>query len=108
MSGPDSRDDSRRRYHRLADALHVCEAYLEVVWRLPAATSGSSLSALNATQVIAASKPRRRCFFVTVLIAVAAVLDAWLAPDHRYFKLRGEDDNAYLVRHDERSNAWEL
>jgi hypothetical protein len=41
-------------------------------------------------------------------IAVAEVLDAWLAPDHRYFKLRGADRNTYLVRHDERSNTWEL
>jgi hypothetical protein len=41
-------------------------------------------------------------------IAVAEVLDAWLAPDYRYFKLRGGDGNTYLVRHDERSNAWEL
>jgi hypothetical protein len=41
-------------------------------------------------------------------IAVAEVLDAWLAPDHRYFKLRGADGNTYLVRHDERSNIWEL
>jgi hypothetical protein len=41
-------------------------------------------------------------------IEVAEVLDAWLAPDHRYFKLRGDDGNTYLVRHDERSNTWEL
>jgi hypothetical protein len=41
-------------------------------------------------------------------IDVAEVLDAWLAPDHRYFKLRGADSHTYLVRHDERSNAWEL
>ena len=41
-------------------------------------------------------------------IAVAEVVDAWLAPDHRYFKLRGEDGDTYLVRHDERSNTWEL
>ncbi len=41
-------------------------------------------------------------------IAVAEVLDAWLAPDHRYFKLRGEDGDTYLVRHDDRSNTWEL
>ena len=41
-------------------------------------------------------------------IAVAEVLDAWLAPDHRYFKLRGDDGNTYLVRHDERSETWEL
>ena len=41
-------------------------------------------------------------------IAVADVVDAWLAPDYRYFKLRGDDDNTYLVRNDERSNTWEL
>ena len=41
-------------------------------------------------------------------IVVAETVDAWLAPDYRYFKLRGDDGNTYLVRHDERSNAWEL
>jgi hypothetical protein len=40
-------------------------------------------------------------------IAVA-VVDAWLAPDYRYFKLKGEDGDTYLVRHDERSSTWEL
>jgi hypothetical protein len=41
-------------------------------------------------------------------IAVVEVLDAWLAPDYRYFKLKGEDGDTYLVRHDERSGTWEL
>jgi hypothetical protein len=41
-------------------------------------------------------------------IGIVEVLDAWLAPDHRYFKLTGDDGNTYLVRHDERSNTWEL
>ena|SRR5436190_24375364 len=41
-------------------------------------------------------------------ITVAEVLDAWLAPDYRYFKLKGADGHTYLVRHDERSNTWEL
>ena len=41
-------------------------------------------------------------------IAVVEVVDAWLAPDHRYFKLRGADGDTYLVRHDERSDTWEL
>ena len=40
--------------------------------------------------------------------AVVEVVDAWLAPDYRYFKLRGDDGNTYLVRHDERSDTWEL
>ena len=39
-------------------------------------------------------------------IDVAEVVDAWLAPDSRYFKLRGADGNTYLVRHDERSSTW--
>ena len=41
-------------------------------------------------------------------IAVAEVLDAWLAPEHRYFKLKAADGDTYLVRHDERSGIWEL
>ena len=41
-------------------------------------------------------------------IAVEEVLDAWLGPDHRYFKLRGVDGHTYLVRHDERAGTWEL
>jgi hypothetical protein len=41
-------------------------------------------------------------------VDVAEVIDAWLAPDHRYFKLRGTDGDVYLVRHDERSDSWEL
>ena len=40
-------------------------------------------------------------------IAVAELLDAWLAADC-HFKLRGADGDTYLVRHDERSGAWEL
>jgi hypothetical protein len=41
-------------------------------------------------------------------VDVAEVVDAWLAPEHRYFKVKGTDGHTYLVRHDERSNAWEL
>lgn len=41
-------------------------------------------------------------------IPVAELLDAWLAPDHRYFKLKGGDGDTYLVRHDEQRGIWEL
>ena len=41
-------------------------------------------------------------------IRIAEIVDAWLAPEYRYFKLRGADGHTYLVRHDERSNVWEL
>ncbi|MEN3336655.1 MAG: hypothetical protein V7647_331 [Acidobacteriota bacterium] len=41
-------------------------------------------------------------------VEVADVLDQWLGPDHRYFKLRGSDGDIYLVRHDVTSEVWEL
>ncbi|HEX6212418.1 MAG TPA: hypothetical protein VF136_16680 [Methylomirabilota bacterium] len=41
-------------------------------------------------------------------IEVTEVLDRWLGPDHRYFKLRGHDGDTYIVRHDISSGAWEL
>jgi hypothetical protein len=39
---------------------------------------------------------------------VAEVVDTWLAPDHRYFKLKVVNGDTYLVRHDGRSGTWEL
>ena len=41
-------------------------------------------------------------------IEVKDVLDQWLAPDHRYFKVAGEDGSIYILRHDSRSFDWEL
>jgi len=41
-------------------------------------------------------------------IQVLRVLDQWLAPDHRYFKLRGDDSADYIIRHDMTSMRWEL
>jgi hypothetical protein len=50
----------------------------------------------------------RTLIFGGLRIAVAEVIEAWLAPDSRYFKLRGIDGNSYIVRHDESSHIWEL
>ena len=41
-------------------------------------------------------------------VIVEEVLDSWLAPDHRYFKLKGDDGDTYLVRQDTASGLWEL
>ena len=41
-------------------------------------------------------------------IDVEEILDRWLAPDHRYFKVRGQDGAVYLMRHDSVSGDWEL
>jgi hypothetical protein len=39
---------------------------------------------------------------------VDEILDRWLAPDHRYFKVKGDDGDMYIVRQDTTSGAWEL
>jgi hypothetical protein len=36
------------------------------------------------------------------------LLDSWLAPDHRYFKMRGADGATYILRHDGPSDRWEI
>ena len=41
-------------------------------------------------------------------LEVIEVLDRWIAPDHRYFKLRCSDGGLYIVRYDESSGEWEL
>ncbi|OGA35716.1 MAG: hypothetical protein A3G80_05555 [Betaproteobacteria bacterium RIFCSPLOWO2_12_FULL_62_13b] len=39
---------------------------------------------------------------------VLEILDRWLAPDHRYFKVRADDGRAFVLRHDSASAEWEL
>lgn len=41
-------------------------------------------------------------------IEVAQVLDQWLAPDHRYFKVADATGDIYILRHDVSSGRWQL
>ncbi|MBW1898946.1 MAG: hypothetical protein JRI61_07800 [Deltaproteobacteria bacterium] len=41
-------------------------------------------------------------------IEVKRILDRWLSPDHRYFKIIDEDNSLYIIRHDVISQNWEL
>jgi hypothetical protein len=41
-------------------------------------------------------------------IEVKKILDRWLDPEHRYFKLRGDDEGIYIIRHDMNTLTWEL
>ena len=41
-------------------------------------------------------------------VQVVDVLDRWLDPDHRYFKVLGSDGDTYILRHDVRAERWEL
>lgn len=41
-------------------------------------------------------------------VTVAEILDRWISPEHRYFKVRGDDAGTYILRHDARGDRWEL
>ena len=41
-------------------------------------------------------------------VEIAQVLDRWLAPDHRYFKVADAAGDVYILRHDIGSERWEL
>lgn len=41
-------------------------------------------------------------------LAVIDVLDRWLAPEHRYFKVKADDGDAYILRYDEIRGEWTL
>ena len=50
----------------------------------------------------------RRFRLGTRRIAVRDLLDRWLAPDHRYFKVLGDDGGTYILRHDPVNDRWEV
>jgi len=41
-------------------------------------------------------------------VEVIKVLDRWLDPDHRYFKILGDDKGIYIIRHNMDNLVWEL
>ena len=41
-------------------------------------------------------------------MAVTEIIDRWLDPRHRYFKLRGDDGGIYLLRQDTVEDRWEM
>ena len=50
----------------------------------------------------------RRFRLGTKAIEVQQILDRWMAPDHRYFKILGDDSAVYILRHDAESWDWDL
>jgi len=39
---------------------------------------------------------------------VEEIVDQWYGPDDVFFKLRADDGNAYILRHNSASDAWSL
>lgn len=50
----------------------------------------------------------RRFYLGATAVEVLEILDRWHAPEHRYFKVRGNDDGTYILRHDVVAGCWEL
>lgn len=55
----------------------------------------------------AAESPRR--FFIGKRqIEVREIIDRWLDPAHRYFKVRGDDHGVYILRYDAQTDRWDM
>ena len=39
---------------------------------------------------------------------VRELVDRWFAPSRRWFKVRADDGNTYVLRHDEACGEWDL
>lgn len=50
----------------------------------------------------------RRFWLGSRKIEVSEIQDRWIAPDYRYFRLVGDDDSVYIIRHDMETLDWEL
>ena len=50
----------------------------------------------------------RRFFIGGRRVETVQVIDRWLAPKHRYFKIRGDHGDVYLLRHYSETGGWEL
>ena len=50
----------------------------------------------------------RHIQMATYKIEIRKIVDRWLSPDHRYFKILSRDDATYIIRHDTENWQWEL
>jgi hypothetical protein len=50
----------------------------------------------------------RRIDFGSRSVTVVEVVDGWLSPDHRYFKVQCDDGASYVLRHDTNTQTWEV
>ena len=55
-----------------------------------------------------ADEEPRRFYIGEREINVNEIIDRWLDPTHRYFKVRGNDNDIYILRQDVGSDTWEM
>ena len=55
-----------------------------------------------------ADETPKSILFDTLVVEVKEILDRWISPDHRYFKLLGDDKALYILRQETATMEWEL
>ena len=50
----------------------------------------------------------RRFRLAESVVEIIEVVDRWLDPDHRYFKVRDDRGDLYTLRHDVATERWKL
>lgn len=50
----------------------------------------------------------QRFFMGDKAIEIEDILDRWLAPEYSYFKVRADENDVYILRHDKLRHRWEL
>ena len=55
-----------------------------------------------------AEESPRRFFIGKRQIEVREIIDRWLDPAHRYFKVRGDDHGVYILRYDAQADRWDM
>jgi len=50
----------------------------------------------------------RRFFLHDRCFEIEELLDCWLGPDHRYFKVVAGDGGVYILQHDTAHDRWDL
>ena len=41
-------------------------------------------------------------------LAVVEILDRWIGPDYRYFRVKADDGHLYVLRRDDAEDEWTL
>jgi hypothetical protein len=50
-----------------------------------------------------------RAFFLgSRRIEIMVIVDRWIDPEYRYFKVQAYDGTRYILRYDELSETWEM
>ena len=46
--------------------------------------------------------------FGTRRVGVRAIVDRWFAPSRRWFRIDADDEQLYVLRHDQATGEWDL